>query len=69
MATEPQSTASAMDDDTFPDAAEINGMRETADRWQIQWADSTDRITTLVGLAWYAREFDPMATVTPVSEQ
>lgn len=62
-----QSTTTAAD--TFPDTAAIDAMRETAERWRITWADGRARTTTLVGLAWYAREFDDDAIVTPVSDE
>lgn len=49
-----------------PPAAAIDAMRATAERWRVTWTDGRERTTTLVGLAWYAREFDDDATVTPV---
>ena len=49
--------------------AAIDAMREMAERWRITWADGRVRTTTLVGLAWYACEFDDDAIVTPVSDE
>jgi hypothetical protein len=47
-------------------AAAVDAMRNESATWRVKWADGTERETTLVGLAWYAREFDPDAEVTPV---
>jgi hypothetical protein len=47
-------------------AAAVDAMRNESGTWRVKWSDGTERETTLVGLAWYAREFDPDAEVTPV---
>lgn len=46
----------------------VEAMREGAGEWLIEWEDGTERSMTLVGIAWYAREFDATATVTARSE-
>lgn len=51
--------------DTLPGVEE---MRDDAEEWRIEWDDGSSRETTLAGIAWYAREFDEEATVTPLSE-
>jgi hypothetical protein len=47
-------------------AAAVDAMRDESATWRVKWADGTERETTLVGLAWYAREFDPDAEVVAV---
>jgi hypothetical protein len=36
--------------------------------WRVEWEDGTSRETMIAAMAWYAREFDPAATVTPVTD-
>jgi hypothetical protein len=54
MAWDPEAVAAAVDE-----------MRDESETWLVEWTDGTSRTTTLVGVAWYARVFDPEATVTP----
>lgn len=63
--TEPD-TDIEWDRDTI--AAAVDEMRAEAATWRITWHNGTTRTTTLVGMAWYARTFDPDATVTPLEE-
>lgn len=52
-------------DAKYPDVKrEVDEMRQESDTWIITWPDDA-RETTMVGLAWYAREFDDEAVVTP----
>lgn len=65
-------STTAPGDDTTADAAFSNRpglevMRADAETWTVAWEDGSKRSTTLVGLAWYAREHDPDATVTSVT--
>lgn len=48
-------------------ARRVDEMREVSDRWLIAWDGGREAVTGMVGLAWYAREFDDEATVTPLS--
>lgn len=44
--------------------AEVDEMRQKSDEWIITWPHGA-LTTTMVGLAWYAREFDDDAVVSP----
>lgn len=44
----------------------VDELRAVSDVWLIEWADGRERVTGLVGLAWYAREEDEDAVVSPV---
>lgn len=56
-------------DDEAPMLPDVAAMQEEADEWLVEWADGTERRTTLTGVAWYARAFDDDATVTPLPER
>jgi hypothetical protein len=45
----------------------VQDMRESdVDEWRVEWDDGSSRTTSLVGLAYYAREWDDEATVKRV---
>lgn len=44
--------------------AEVDEMRKESDTWIITWPHGATT-TSMVGLAWYAREFDENAVVSP----
>lgn len=46
-------------------ADEVANMADESERWLVVWRDGSQRTTGIVGLAWYAREFDDEATVSP----
>lgn len=50
-----------------PDVREkVDEMADESDTWIIEWEDGRSRETALVGLAWWAREHDPEAEVSPI---